>query len=73
MTTHKAPSQLPPSDLDAERTVLASILVDAGQTQGILKTCTELNLQPAVFFEPKHQTIYQACQQMLAKVSALMS
>lgn len=67
MTNNKAPSQLPPSDLDAERTVLASILVDAGQSAGIYKTCTELNLQPAAFFEPKHQTIYTACQQMMAE------
>lgn len=67
MTNQKTPIQLPPADLDAERTVLASILVDAGQSAGVLKTCAELNLQPASFFEPKHQTIYLAFQQMLAE------
>jgi len=67
MTTHKALGQLPPSDLDAERTVLASILVDAAQSAGIFKTCADLNLQPATFFEPKHQTIYQACQQLITE------
>lgn len=67
MTNHKAPGQLPPSDLDAERTVLASILVDAGQSAGIFKVCADLNLQPAAFFEPKHQTIYQACQQLITE------
>ena len=67
MTNHKAPAQLPPSDLDAERTVLASILVDADQAAGIFKTCTDLALKPDAFFEPKHQIIYQACQQLITE------
>lgn len=50
-----------PCDLDAERVLLASLLVDADPAQRSLKLCTDLNLQPRAFYEPKHQLIYTAC------------
>jgi len=60
------PIPILPCDLDAERLLLASVLVDATPGAPILKACAEAGLQPKHFFEPKHQTIFQACTQVLA-------
>lgn len=60
------PNTILPCDLEAERLLLASVLVDATPGAPILKACIETGLQPNHFFEPKHQTIFQACTQVLA-------
>ena len=65
MTNHKP--QLPPCDLDAERCVLASILVDGDALRPSFKACSDANLDAKAFLEPKHQTIYQACQQLITQ------
>lgn len=56
-----------PSDMDAERVVLASILVDADLAKPSLSSCTDLKLSEAAFYEPKHQIIYRACQYISAQ------
>lgn len=55
-----------PADLDAERHLLASILVDTDPKGVSIRACNDLGLLPKHFFEPKHQLIYQACQQVWA-------
>jgi hypothetical protein len=65
MTNHKP--QLPPCDLDAERCVLASILVDGDALRPSFKACSDASLDAKAFLEPKHQTIYQACQQLITQ------
>jgi hypothetical protein len=64
MTKHQAPGQHLPCDLEAERTVLASILVDSTQDKASLSACLKAKLDPSAFFEPKHQLIYLACQKV---------
>ena len=54
------PQAQPPCDLDAERAVLASILVDGQQGNPSFKSCTEARLDAKAFYEPKHQTIFIA-------------
>lgn len=62
MTNLPSPGHNLPCDLDAERTVLASILVDSAQDKPTLSACLKADLQPSDFYEPKHQLIYLACQ-----------
>lgn len=62
MTNLPSPGHNLPCDLDAERTVLASILVDSAQDKPTLTTCTKAELHQQDFYEPKHQLIYLACQ-----------
>lgn len=54
------PQAQPPCDLDAERAVLASIIVDGQQGNPSLKSCLDATLEARCFFEPKHQTIFLA-------------
>jgi hypothetical protein len=49
-----------PCDLDAERAVLASILVDGQISNPSFKLCSEARLDARAFYEPKHQTIFTA-------------
>jgi len=64
MTNLPSPGHNLPCDLDAERTVLASILVDSAQDKPTLTSCLKADLQPSDFLEPKHQLIYLACQKV---------
>lgn len=58
------PAPLPPSDLDAERAVLASLLIDT--TEHSITKAKELSLTDSDFFEPKHQTIFQAISAVIS-------
>jgi len=58
MKVHKVAA---PADLDAERVVLASILVDGDTANPSLRSCSDLKLSEIAFYEPKHQIIYRAC------------
>ena len=51
-----------PFDPDAERNLIASVLVDSDTNRPSLKACAELGLSPACFYEPKHQLIWNAIQ-----------
>lgn len=53
-----------PCDLDAERALLASILVDGQQGNPSLKSCLDARLEAKTFYEPKHQTIFSAIQDL---------
>jgi hypothetical protein len=61
MTNQPTPGHALPCDLDAERTVLASILVDSTQDKATLTACQKAQLSANCFYEPKHQLIYLAC------------
>lgn len=54
-----APSdgRVPPHNLDAERGLVASILIDGGDT---LQACLQERLAPEHFFSPAHQDIFRA-------------
>ncbi len=49
--------RVPPHNLDAERGLIASIIIDGGET---LQRCLSEKISPAYFFDPKHQDIYAA-------------
>lgn len=59
------PQAQPPCDLDAERAVLASILVDGQQGNPSLKSCLDARLEAKAFYEPKHQTIFNALEELV--------
>ena len=48
--------RVPPHNLDAERGLIASIVIDGGDT---LQRCLEQRVTPDYFFDPKHQDIYE--------------
>ncbi len=48
--------RVPPHNLDAERGLIASIVIDGGDT---LQRCLEQRVTPDYFFAPKHQDIYE--------------
>ena len=50
-----------PCDMEAERTVLASILVDADPSRPVFNKVLASGITAKSFFEPKHQTIFNAC------------
>lgn len=50
----------PPCDLEAERAVLASVLVDGQLGNPSFKACQEARLISKAFYEPKHQIIFTA-------------
>ena len=47
--------RVPPHNLDAERGLIASIIIDGGDT---LQRCLEQRVTPDYFFDPKHQDIF---------------
>ena len=47
--------RVPPHNLDAERGLIASIVIDGGDT---LQRCLEQRVTADYFFDPKHQDIY---------------
>lgn len=49
--------RVPPHNLDAERGLIASIVIDGGDT---LQRCLEQRVTPDYFFDPKHQDIFAA-------------
>ena len=53
--------RVPPHNLDAERGLIASIILDGGDT---LQRCLEQKVTPDYFFDPKHQDIYAAALQL---------
>lgn len=61
------PQAQPPCDLDAERAVLASVLVDGQQGNPSLKSCLAAALEARCFYEPKHQTIFLGLCELLAE------
>ena len=54
--------QVPPHDLDAERSVLAAVLIDS---DAIVKVSEYLN--PDSFYAPEHQVIFTAMQTLYEK------
>jgi replicative DNA helicase len=48
--------RVPPHNLDAERGLIASIIIDGGET---LQRCLAEKITPDYFFDPKHQDIYR--------------
>jgi replicative DNA helicase len=52
-----AGDRVPPHNLDAERGLLASVLIDGGDT---LQACLQDRLIAGHFFSPAHQDIFQA-------------
>lgn len=60
-----------PFDPDAERNLIASVLVDSDISKPSLKACAELGLTPGCFYEPKHQLIWNAIQAVAAEAGAL--
>ncbi len=50
--------RVPPHNLDAERGLVASIIIDGGDT---LQRCLEQRVSSDYFFDPKHQDIFRAC------------
>ncbi len=61
------PQAQPPCDLDAERAVLGSVLVDGQQGNPSLKSCLAASLEARCFYEPKHQTIFIGLCELLAE------
>lgn len=59
------PQAQPPCDLDAERAVLASVLVDGQPGTPSFKSCLEARLEAKTFFEPKHQAIFSALAEVV--------
>lgn len=53
--------RVPPHNLDAERGLIASIVIDGGDT---LQRCLEQRVTPDYFFDPKHQDIFQAAMKL---------
>lgn len=53
--------RVPPHNLDAERGLIAGIIIDGGDT---LQRCLEQKVTPDYFFDPKHQDIYAAAMQL---------
>jgi replicative DNA helicase len=51
----EASGRIPPQDLEAEKAVLSSILLDNASVHGVL-----LELRPDDFYHPAHQTLYRA-------------
>ena len=49
--------RIPPHNLDAERGLIASIIIDGGET---LQRCLSEKISPVYFLDPKHQDIYAA-------------
>lgn len=49
--------RVPPHNLDAERGLIASILIDGGDT---LQVCLQERILPEHFFSPAHQDIFRA-------------
>lgn len=63
--TALSPGLIPPSDLDAERVVLASLLIDT--TELTLSQTKKLGLADSDFFDPKHQLIFRAISDIIAQ------
>lgn len=55
-------AKLPPHDLDAERSVLAAVLIDS---DAIVKVTEFVN--PESFYEPEHQIIFEAMRDLYEK------
>ncbi|MEY3950057.1 MAG: hypothetical protein RJB43_1412 [Verrucomicrobiota bacterium] len=53
--------RVPPHNLDAERGLIASIVIDGGDT---LQRCLEQRVTADYFFDPKHQDIYAVAVQL---------
>ncbi len=53
-----------PQDLDAERGVLGSILVDPGR---VMDLCLSMGLTPEAFVDPVHRSIYTAIENLSSK------
>lgn len=49
--------RVPPHNLDAERGLIASVIIDGGDT---LQQCLQERLMPEHFFSPAHQDIFRA-------------
>lgn len=62
------PSVKPPYDLDAERSVLASIMLDK---EALIKAADIL--RPDDFYDPAHQIIYTSCLELFHNSSAVDS
>ena len=60
--------RVPPHNLDAERGLMASLLLDGGDT---LQRCLEQRVTPDYFFDPKHQDIYAAAIKLSQESSAI--
>lgn len=60
------PRNTPPQDMAAEQAVLGALI----QTPGIAPQL-RLELKPGDFFRPHHETIYDACQQLLEQGTPL--
>jgi hypothetical protein len=59
------PGLIPPSDLEAERVVLASLLIDT--TDLTLTQIKKNNLADSDFFDPKHQLIFRAASEIISQ------
>lgn len=53
-----------PQDIDAERGLLGSILIDAGR---VMDLCTVKGVVPEAFVDPSHRTIFTAIDHLAAK------
>ncbi len=58
----------PPQNLDAERGVLGSILLDANR---VMDLCIEKGFTPETFYAPAHAELYKTIQQMMAATQAV--
>ena len=55
-----------PHDVEAEKVILSSVLVDADPSMPSLSAMLNMGIRHDVFYEPKHQTIFNACQTLHA-------
>ncbi len=60
--------RVPPHNLDAERGLIASILIDGGET---MQRCQSEKVGKEYFFDPKHQDIFAAAEKLSKENSGI--